>query len=58
MTMHECPKCGKEMLHQEAEPDVGITSGFWFCTACNYAELEETIDSEEPEPSDADKYCW
>lgn len=24
MTIHECPKCGAQMNHEEPEPDVGI----------------------------------
>lgn len=39
--MHECPKCGRVMEHQEADTDVGIMSGYWFCTACDYSEADE-----------------
>jgi ribosomal protein S27AE len=46
--MHECPKCGVLMAHQDAEPDVNIV-GAWICVACDYSELD---DEGEYEPDD------
>lgn len=31
--MHECPKCGQEMEHEEYDPSVGMMNGGWYCTA-------------------------
>lgn len=48
----ECPKCGVDIseTYQEAEPDVGIMMGGWFCDACN----EGFGDEDGPEPHDDD----
>lgn len=43
--MRECPKCGRELQHQEADPDAGI-QGLWFCPACDYDE-DDTDDYDE-----------
>lgn len=45
MRTRDCPKCGAEMLHQDDEPDVGITGG-WTCIACDYSEADEAADYE------------
>ena len=39
-----CPKCDKQMEHQEAEDDVGVV-GCYFCETCN----ETVEDHYEPE---------
>lgn len=43
-----CPKCDKEMEHQDYEPDVGIMCGGFFCTACDVwvddAEIDHSDD--------------
>jgi hypothetical protein len=34
------------MEHTEAEPDVGVTGG-WYCTHCDHDEAESLDDFEE-----------
>jgi hypothetical protein len=43
LTMHECPKCGRPMEHEEDDPSVGVTGG-WYCAACDHAELDDIDD--------------
>jgi hypothetical protein len=43
----ECPKCGIEMQHQSYDPDVGIMSGYWFCTTCEPSVT--VLDEDEPD---------
>lgn len=43
--MH-CPKCDAEMERQEAEPDVGILAGGWFCHECSEFVPEWDVDDE------------
>ncbi len=45
--MHECPKCGKPMEYQPAEPDVGILTGCWFCTVCEVDVPEWEYDCDD-----------
>lgn len=45
-----CPKCDAEMEHQEAEPDVGILSGGYYCHACDEAFPDHDFDDEPFDP--------
>ena len=48
----ECPKCGIDIsdTYQDAEPDVGIMMGGWYCDACDLTVGEE--DGSEPYETD------
>jgi hypothetical protein len=46
MTIHECPECGEPMEFQEAEPEVGIPCGYWFCYGCTHTLAEESYDED------------
>lgn len=46
--MHECPKCGAQMVLEEDEPDVGLVGG-WVCQSCGHTELSESDDFEDGE---------
>lgn len=50
MTTH-CPKCEADISesYQEAEPDVGIMSGGYYCDACDLP-----VDEEDYEPMEGD----
>ena len=41
-----CPKCDCEMTREEAEPDVGIMVGGWFCESCDVFVPEWDVDDE------------
>jgi hypothetical protein len=45
----ECPKCGKDIgeTFQEAEPDVGLMNGGWYCGECDIAVSQEDDDDIE-----------
>ena len=45
-----CPKCDKEMFHQDNEPDVNVRGG-WCCTDedCDTFVPDEDVDDDEPE---------
>lgn len=48
MRIVECPKCGTDIsdTFQEAEPDVGIMNGGWFCDACGVVVEQESDDDD------------
>jgi ribosomal protein L37AE/L43A len=38
MTRHKCPKCGEECQREEVDIGVGIQTGPWYCTSCDWSE--------------------
>lgn len=44
-----CPKCDQEMEHIEAEPDVGLMSGGWYCHGCGHDVADFDTPDDEPD---------
>lgn len=45
-----CPKCDEEMEHVEYDPDVGIMSGYFFCTSCDDVSVPDDEDDSALDP--------
>lgn len=45
--LRNCPKCEADIsgTYQEAEPDVGIMCGGWYCETCDIIVEEEDDDA-------------
>lgn len=41
--MKNCPQCDRDITdsHEQAEPDVGIEQGGWYCSACDLFVADE-----------------
>lgn len=42
----KCPNCNKEMEHTEADPEVGILTGGFYCWDCKIDIADHEVDED------------